>query len=173
MDYILRPLARMGGIKTKKGIVRFQEQAWLVCYCTCSWSLGMVRRQLHEITIRANTVQYIMYHSEFWFNVHGMWRGWPFREISGLSKFYYLAQWAFWLQQWLVVNIEEKRKDYAQMFVHHIFTTALLFLSYGYYHTRVGIVILCIMDIVDIILPVRFPLHPNTRQLTCADRQTS
>jgi acyl-CoA-dependent ceramide synthase len=43
MDYILAPLARRGGIKTKKGLVRFQEQAWLVCYCICSWSLGMVR----------------------------------------------------------------------------------------------------------------------------------
>lgn len=42
MDYILGPLARMGGIKTRKGLVRFQEQAWLVCYCVCSWSLGMV-----------------------------------------------------------------------------------------------------------------------------------
>jgi acyl-CoA-dependent ceramide synthase len=40
------------------------------------------------------------------------------------------------------------------MFTHHIFTTALLFLSYGYYHMRVGTVILCIMDFVDIILPV-------------------
>lgn len=57
----------------------------------------------------------------------------------------------------LVVNIEEKRKDYAQMFVHHIFTTVLLYLSYGYYHTRVGIVILCIMDLVDIVLPVSLP----------------
>jgi acyl-CoA-dependent ceramide synthase len=43
MDHILKPLARMGGIKTRKGMVRFQEQAWLVCYCMCSWSLGMVR----------------------------------------------------------------------------------------------------------------------------------
>jgi len=43
MDYILAPLARKGGIRTKKGLVRFQEQAWLVCYCICSWSFGMVR----------------------------------------------------------------------------------------------------------------------------------
>jgi acyl-CoA-dependent ceramide synthase len=88
-----------------------------------------------------------------------MWKGWPFREICGLSKFYYLAQWAFWIAQILVVNIEEKRKDYAEMFTHHIFTIALLFLSYGYYHTRVGIVILCIMDLVDIVLPVSANLH--------------
>lgn len=95
-----------------------------------------------------------MYHSEFWLNLHGIWEGWPFREADGLFKWYYLVQWGFWVQQILVVNIEEKRKDYVQMFTHHIFTTALLFLSYGYYHMRVGIVILAIMDFVDIILPV-------------------
>lgn len=95
-----------------------------------------------------------MYHSEFWFNLKGLWTGWPFREMTGLHKLYYLLQWAFYLQQIIVVNIEEKRKDYAQMFVHHIFTGALIFFSYGYYHTRVGTIILCIMDLVDIILPV-------------------
>ncbi|CAI6308651.1 unnamed protein product [Periconia digitata] len=137
MEYFLGPAAGWSGIKTRKGVERFKEQGWLICYCVCSWSLGM----------------YIIYNSEFWFNVHGLWRGWPFREITGLSKFYYLFQTAFWLQQILVVNIEERRKDYHEMFTHHIFTCILLFLSYGYYHTRVGIVILCLMDLVDIILP--------------------
>src|SRR6184192_3960314 len=99
-------------------------------------------------------MQYLLYNSEYWFNLNGMWTGWPFWEISGLHKWYYLVQFAFSLQQILVVNIEEKRKDYAQMFTHHIFTSTLLFTSYGYYHTRVGTVILCVMDIVDIILPV-------------------
>ncbi|KAH7091655.1 TLC domain-containing protein [Paraphoma chrysanthemicola] len=137
MEYLLDPLARLGGIRTKKGLDRFKEQAWLIVYYTASWSLGM----------------YIMYHSEFWLNLHGIWEGWPFREVEGIFKWYYLVQWGFWVQQMLVVNIEEKRKDYAQMFTHHVFTTALLFLSYGYYHMRVGTVILCIMDFVDIILP--------------------
>ncbi|KAH7410143.1 TLC domain-containing protein [Phaeosphaeria sp. MPI-PUGE-AT-0046c] len=137
MEYLLDPLARLGGIKSRKGLNRFKEQAWLIVYYTASWSLGM----------------YIMYHSEFWLNLHGIWDGWPFREVEGVFKFYYLLQWAFYIQQILVVNIEEKRKDYAQMFVHHVFTAALLFLSYGYYHMRVGLVIMCIMDFVDIVLP--------------------
>jgi acyl-CoA-dependent ceramide synthase len=95
-----------------------------------------------------------MYNSEFWLSLNGMWQDWPHREVDGLFKWYYLVQWAFYLQSMIVVNIEEKRKDYAQMFIHHIFTAALIYLSYGYYHMRVGTVILCIMDVVDIILPV-------------------
>jgi acyl-CoA-dependent ceramide synthase len=49
------------------------------------------------------------------------------------------------------------------MFTHHVFTTALMCLSYGYYHMRVGIVILTIMDFVDIILPVSIPGSPIER----------
>jgi acyl-CoA-dependent ceramide synthase len=95
-----------------------------------------------------------MYNSPYWLDLRAMWSTWPNREITGLFKWYYLVQFAFWIQQILVVNIEEKRKDYAQMFTHHVVTCALLLMSYGYYHTPVGNVILCLMDVIDIILPV-------------------
>jgi very-long-chain ceramide synthase len=161
MDYLLDPLARLGGVKTKKGLARFKEQGWLIVYYTGSWFLGMVSRQTALSYLRtrtsANEQQYIMYHSDFWLNLNGMWVDWPHREINGLFKWYYLVQWASYLQQNLSVNIEEKRKDYAQMFTHHIFTCALIAFSYGYYHMRVGTMILCIMDLVDIILPVSYP----------------
>ena len=99
-----------------------------------------------------------MYHSEFWLNLHAIWEGWPFREADGLFKWYYLVQWGFWVQQILVVNIEEKRKDYAQMFTHHIVTVALLVFSYGYRQMRAGNAVLVLMDIVDLIFPVCFTI---------------
>jgi very-long-chain ceramide synthase len=95
-----------------------------------------------------------MYHSKYWMNLNEVWTDWPTRAISPIMKWYYLVQFAFWLQQIVVVNIEEKRKDHWQMFTHHIFTCALLLWSYGIYQTKVGNVILCIMDVVDILLPV-------------------
>lgn len=42
MEYILDPLARRAGIRTRKGLDRFKEQGWLIIYYTASWSLGMV-----------------------------------------------------------------------------------------------------------------------------------
>lgn len=69
-------------------------------------------------------------------------------------KGYMLAQLAFWLQQILVINIEERRKDHWQMFAHHIVTNALIFASYRYGHTRVGNLILVLMDVVDLFFPV-------------------
>jgi acyl-CoA-dependent ceramide synthase len=78
--------------------------------------------------------------------------------MAGSKKFYILAQYAFWLQQIVVINIEERRKDHWQMFTHHIVTTMLIFTSYGYHQTKVANLILCIMDVVDLILPVRLSL---------------
>jgi acyl-CoA-dependent ceramide synthase len=42
LDYVFVPLARLGGINTKKGVVRFSEQAWLVVYYGSFWGVGMV-----------------------------------------------------------------------------------------------------------------------------------
>lgn|SRR5271156_255011 len=96
-----------------------------------------------------------MYNSKYWLALEYTWKGWPDREMDGLFKWYYLVQFAFWLQQILVVNIEERRKDYAQMFTHHIVTCALMASSYGYHHYKIGNVILVTMDSVDTIFPVR------------------
>lgn len=95
-----------------------------------------------------------MYNSSYWLNLRQLWAGWPNRELDGLFKWYYLVQFAFWVQQILVVNIEERRKDHAQMFTHHIITCALMFTSYAYHQTKVGNVILCLMDVVDLFLAV-------------------
>jgi acyl-CoA-dependent ceramide synthase len=86
--------------------------------------------------------------------MENLWTDWPNRELDGIMKAYLLCQWAFWLQQMIVINIEERRKDHWQMFTHHIVTTALIFACYAYHHTRVGNFILVIMDVVDLFLPV-------------------
>ena len=75
-------------------------------------------------------------------------------QVSGLFKWYYLAQYAFWLQQIFVLNIEERRKDHVQMFAHHIITCALIYGSYTHHLMRPGHIILCIMDVIDILLSV-------------------
>lgn len=138
MDYIFTPLARRGGISTKRGLIRFAEQAWLLVYYSVFWTLGM----------------YLMYDSPYWLNLPEMWTNWPLRDLGGTFKWYYLVQFAFWLQQIFVLNIEERRKDYYQMFAHHIITCTLMFTSYTLHMTRVGNVILCVMDVVDTLLPL-------------------
>lgn len=109
-----------------------------------------------------------MYDSPYWFNLKELWTNFPTRSMDGHLKWYYLVQFAFWLQQIVVVNIEDRRKDHWQMFTHHIVTCTLLLGSYGAYQTKVGNAILCIMDIVDLTLPVSIPpFQATTRHTPC------
>lgn len=78
----------------------------------------------------------------------------PDTPLPGLSKFYYLAQLGFWFHQLVVINLEERRKDHWQMFTHHIITIALVISSYYTNFTKVGTVILVLMDFCDILLPL-------------------
>ncbi|KAH6606979.1 longevity assurance s lag1 lac1 [Trichoderma cornu-damae] len=138
MNYVLSPLGRRCGISNRKDAARFAEQTWMILYYCVIWPLGI----------------YLWCSSPYFLNMAELWTDWPSREISGTMKFYFLAQWAFWLQQVYVVNIEEQRKDYWQMLTHHIVTIALVAASYAYHFTRVGNLILIIMDIVDIVFPL-------------------
>lgn len=138
MEHVLDPIAKHWGISKRKDVTRFSEQAWMLLYYIVFWSLGL----------------YIYRNSSYWLNLPELWSNWPNREITGLVKFYMLAQWAFWLQQIVVINIEERRKDHWQMFSHHIITIGLVSGCYYYHHTRVGNLILVLMDTIDVILPL-------------------
>lgn len=73
-------------------------------------------------------------------------------------------QWAFWLQQIIVINIEDRRKDHWQMLAHHLVTILLIHTSYSLHLTRVANLVLVLMDIVDIFFPVSF-LQTNIKVL--------
>jgi acyl-CoA-dependent ceramide synthase len=98
--------------------------------------------------------QNLWYNSVYWLNNAEIWTAWPSREMSGSFKWYYLVQLAFWIQQILVIHIEARRKDHAQMLTHHIITCTLISITYVYRYTRAANVVLCLMDLVDLLLPV-------------------
>jgi very-long-chain ceramide synthase len=123
---------------TERTATRFAEQAWSAAYYTVSFSVGL----------------YIAYSSPYWSDYREVWGDYPQKESDGLFKAYYLIETAFWVQQVIVLNIEERRKDFVQMLCHHFVTCALIFLSYAYNVTKVGNAILCIMDFSDILLSV-------------------
>ncbi|KAG9244027.1 TLC domain-containing protein [Calycina marina] len=138
MDYVLTPFAKKYGVKTTRDQTRFSEQAWLLVYLSFVWPLGM----------------YIMYSSEYWLNLKELWTDWPNREMASIMKLYTLVQYAFWVQQYLVIHIEARRKDHWQMFTHHVVTTILIFTAYGYHQLKVANLIMCIMDVLDILLAI-------------------
>lgn len=100
------------------------------------------------------TLQYLYYKSPYYLRMDTLWTDWPQRELSGLMKCYILCQWAFWIQQVIVINIEQRRKDHWQMLSHHIVTIILVAASYAYHQSRIGHLILILMDVVDLVFPV-------------------
>ncbi|KAF2155775.1 longevity assurance proteins LAG1/LAC1 [Myriangium duriaei CBS 260.36] len=151
MDYVLVPWARSLGIHKKKATIRFAEQAWLIVFYSVFWTVGI----------------YLYATSSYAGNLSAMWVNFPTSSMTGLFKWYYLGQFAFWLQQIVVVHIEEKRKDHWQMFTHHIITCLLILMSYGLYQTKVGHVILITMDVVDLVLPAAKMLKYAGYQTAC------
>lgn len=137
LEYVLKPIAFYKfKIHSNKSQQRYAEQGWSLAYYSFSWCFGF----------------YLYYNSPYFLNCDHIYLGWPHDKLSGTFKVYYLLQIASWLQQIIVLNVEERRKDHWQMFAHHIITCLLTTGSYYYYFTRIGHVILILMDIVDVLL---------------------
>jgi len=122
-----------------RSVLRFAEQGWSVVYYTCQWLFGLyVHRHLPTMVL----------------NPVDVWINYPHIPLAGPLKFYYLTQSAFYLHQVLILNAEARRKDHWQMMTHHVITIVLMLGSYSYNFTRVGCLIMMLMDLCDIFLPL-------------------
>ncbi|KAJ5665654.1 uncharacterized protein N7477_008102 [Penicillium maclennaniae] len=136
IEWILQPLARRAGLK-RKGAVRLAEQGSQALYYGFIWGVGL----------------YLWKNSQYWFDLDAIWDQWPARPLSGLMKWYLLVELSFLIQQIFVIHAEERRKDHYQMLSHHFITCTLLSSAYIYGFYNVSNVVLCLMDIVDFLLP--------------------
>ncbi|KAK1528653.1 TLC domain-containing protein [Colletotrichum costaricense] len=138
MRHVLEPLGRHWGISKKKDVARFSEQGSMLTYYSVLWPVGM----------------YLYCKAPYYLNMKELWNNWPQRELGGLMKGYIMVQWAYWVQQVISVNIEARRKDYWEMIVHHAITISLIAACYAYHQTRVGHLILVLMDVIELIFPL-------------------
>lgn len=157
LDYILMPVAGWAGIAKRKAKIRFAEQSYMMIYYLIYWTWGLVLF-IHETPSGVHDVRSLLI---------SLWSGWPYLYISASMKVYYISQLAFWIQQVVVIHIEERRKDHMQMFTHHIITIALLAGSFPYHQTRVGNAVLVCMDVVDFIFPLAKILRYMSMQTAC------
>lgn len=136
IDHILKFIAFKFHLHTSKAVTRFVEQSWSIFYYTTSFTTGF----------------YLLSKSDYWMSTENLWRGWPHYQIPICVKMFYLMNLSSWIHQIYTLHVEERRKDHYQMFTHHIITCLLVVGSYYYYYTRVGHVIMILMDFVDIFL---------------------
>jgi acyl-CoA-dependent ceramide synthase len=136
-------------------VVRFAEQGWQVIYYTYQWCVGMVRSSCVIFECKINIFQYV-YNSlpSSLFNTDPLWQGYPHIPLPGPVKFYYISQIAYYMHAMLVLHAEAHRSDHLQMMLHHVITVVLMVCSYSYNFTRVGCMIMVLMDWCDIWLPV-------------------
>ncbi|EAQ83670.1 hypothetical protein CHGG_10074 [Chaetomium globosum CBS 148.51] len=140
MQEVLRPLARLGGIKSKAKQARFMEQMYTACYFAFSGPLGLyTMKQTPGL---------------WYFKTRPMYETYPNLAHDGIFKFYYLFQAAYWVQQAIVMVLgqEKPRKDFRELIGHHIITISLIFLSYRFHFMYIGISIYITHDISDLFL---------------------
>lgn len=136
ISYLLTKLAPSCGIHKPKAIIRFAEQGWCLLYYFSSFAVGMT----------------LLHNSGYGYDLRKMWQDYPHIELDVRIKQFYLVVLAYWITQLYVLHVEARRKDHYQMFTHHIITCALVIGSYTSYYTRIGHVVMIIMDFVDFTL---------------------
>lgn len=135
-----------------KSATRFAEQSWILILYTASFVLvcGVVRRQ------------------PFWpLKTEHFWIGYPHTTMDAAAKSLYLWEASNYLHQLIVVCVEERRSDFAQMMFHHVLTLALIFGSYVTCFHRIGLMILFLLDPSDILLAAAKLLRYMGYQTLC------
>jgi acyl-CoA-dependent ceramide synthase len=141
MQRLLRPLSIKAGLKSRAKQARFMEQAYTAVYFGILGPLGL----------------YVMSRTPVWyFNTAGMLEGFPHKTHDAFFKTYYLMQAAYWAQQMIVLlmGLEKPRKDFKELVAHHIITLSLIFASYRFHFTYMGLAVYVTMDISDFFLAV-------------------
>ncbi|EJD01170.1 longevity assurance proteins LAG1/LAC1 [Fomitiporia mediterranea MF3/22] len=136
----------------QRSVLRFAEQGWSVIYYSIQWAFGLyIHCNLPTAPFKPSLV----------------WLNYPHIPLPGPVKLYYLTQTAFYMHQVLILNAEARRKDHWQMMAHHVITIVLVVLSYFYNLTRVGSLIMVLMDYCDIFLPLAKMLRYLSLQKIC------
>ncbi|KAF8545992.1 longevity-assurance protein [Imleria badia] len=138
------PMSNRDVCRIHRSTLRFSEQGWSSIDNTANFTFG--------VYVHRNLPTRVLYPSDVWLS-------YPHVPLAGLVKFYYLTQTAFYLHHVLILNAEARRKDYVQMMAHHIITITLIVGTYACNLTRLGCVIMVLMDCSHVFLP--YALSPR------------
>lgn len=139
MCCVLRPFAHYCGFQKEGRVRRVMEQFYSLIYYGILGPFGL----------------WIMYNSPMWFfKTLPFYENFPHKTHDFWFKIYYLGQAAFWVQQSVVLmlGLEKPRKDFVELVLHHIVTIALIWTSYRFHFTYMGLEVFITMDVSDFFL---------------------
>lgn len=118
-------------------IQKFNEAFWRCAFYTFIWSYGI----------------WVGYRESWLLDMRAIWGGWPLEQtVSSEVRWYYFLSMGHYIHLFVTQFFEPKRKDWWEMFIHHIVTMLLLFFSYLVNFVRIGTVVLLCHDGSDIFL---------------------
>ncbi|XP_040566167.1 ceramide synthase 6 [Lepeophtheirus salmonis] len=126
---------RRGADKSKL-LDKFSETGWVCLYYTCVYIFGLS----------------IMLKKSWIWDIRNCWYHYPHHLIDTDIWWYYMVELSFYWSLLFSQFYDVKRKDFWEMFIHHLTTIALMGFSWTCNLTRVGTLVLIIHDIADIFL---------------------
>ncbi|XP_050302101.1 ceramide synthase 6 [Anthonomus grandis grandis] len=117
-------------------LTKFCENAWRCTYYTFSFCYGIT----------------VLWDKPWLWDINECWNGFPHQSVSNDIWWYYMYSMAFYWSLCVSQFFDVKRKDFWQMFIHHIATILLMSLSWIVNVFRVGTLVLVVHDLADIFL---------------------
>ncbi|CAI6349318.1 unnamed protein product [Macrosiphum euphorbiae] len=117
-------------------LIKFCESSWRCFYYTFSFHYGLV----------------FLWNKPWLLNIDYCWIGYPHQGVTRDTWWYYMMSLSFYWALAVSQFFDVKRKDFWQMFVHHICTICLLSFSWICNFHRIGTLVLLTHDCGDIFL---------------------
>lgn len=117
-------------------LVKFCENSWRCIYYTYSFVYGVI----------------ILWDKTWFWDIKHCWYGYPHQSVDNDVWWYYMISMSFYWALTASQFFDVKRKDFWQMFVHHMVTLLLMALSWVCNLHRVGSLVLVVHDCADIFL---------------------
>ncbi|KAI4491287.1 hypothetical protein M0802_010220 [Mischocyttarus mexicanus] len=119
-------------------LTKFCENSWRCSYYTYSFFYGLI----------------ILWNKPWLWDINQCYHNYPYHSVSNDVWWYYMISMAFYWSLSFSQFFDVKRKDFWQMFIHHIVTIVLLCFSWVANLTRIGSLVLLVHDSADIFLEV-------------------
>ncbi|KAG8193505.1 hypothetical protein JTE90_003717 [Oedothorax gibbosus] len=113
---------------------KFTESAWRFTFYLGAFSYGL----------------YSLWDKPWLWDTDHCWYDYPHHSVSDEVWWYYMLELGFYWSLTFSQFMDTKRKDFAQMFVHHIVTILLLTFSWTSNLFRIGTLVLVIHDFADV-----------------------
>ncbi|CAH1102201.1 unnamed protein product [Psylliodes chrysocephalus] len=117
-------------------LIKFCENAWRCIYYIFSFTYGLT----------------ILWDKPWLWDINECWTDFPHQNVTSDVWWYYMISMTFYWSLSISQFFDVKRKDFWQMFIHHIATIVLMCLSWIVNVFRVGTLVLLVHDCADIFL---------------------